>query len=255
MSSSSWVKLFRNYTDFLNTPSISQKRRCFSPKRSIHYYNNGTYNKVHEPGLDAIPWIRDMTKIRCVIRETLNGIRNLTTTREVGSHNVGTWCRALGENSSSLHNRRFMSQARRTRHFARSVKRVGSSGSEILVKKGAEGKCGNAGLGPPIQTLFETSPSYLQRHQPKPWEERTASKHGQTTQVRPKRYTWSTVCIPEVCGRICQKGILQEERQSKTPGTKQIGWDLIELIRRKLSPTNEKGKRKKENMNLNIVLK
>ena len=38
-----------------------------------------------------------------------------------------------------------MSQARRTRHFARNVKRVGSSGSGILVKKGAEGKCGNAG--------------------------------------------------------------------------------------------------------------
>ena len=30
-----------------------------------------------------------MTKIRCVIRETLNGTRNLTTTREVGSQNVG----------------------------------------------------------------------------------------------------------------------------------------------------------------------
>lgn len=129
----------------------------------------------------------------------------------------------------------------------RRVKRVGSSGSRMLVKKGAEGKCGNAGMRDqdlPFQTLFETSPSYLRRHQPKPWEERTASKRGQTTQVRPKRYTWSTVCIPEVCDRICQKGILQEERQSKTPGTKQIGWDLIELIRRKLSPTNEKGKRK-----------
>ena len=47
------MKLFRNYTDFLNTPSSSQKRRCFSPKRPIHYYNNGAYNKVPEPGLEG----------------------------------------------------------------------------------------------------------------------------------------------------------------------------------------------------------
>ena len=32
----------------------------------------------------------DHAKIQYVIRETLNGIRNLTTTREVGSQNVGT---------------------------------------------------------------------------------------------------------------------------------------------------------------------
>ena len=94
----------------------------------------------------AIPWIRDMTKIQCVIRETLNGIRNLTTTREVGSQNVGTWCRALGENSSSLHNRRFMCQARRTRHFAPSVKRVGSSGRGILVKKRSGGQMRECGI-------------------------------------------------------------------------------------------------------------
>lgn len=32
----------------------------------------------------AILWIRDMTKIQCVIQETLNGIRNLPAPLEVG---------------------------------------------------------------------------------------------------------------------------------------------------------------------------
>ena len=83
----------------------------------------------------AIPWIRDMTKIQCVIRKTLNGIRNLTTTRDVGSQNVGTWCRALGENSSNLHNRRFMSRARRTRHFCAKRETRGKFGKRDSRKK------------------------------------------------------------------------------------------------------------------------